>query len=191
MDLSVVTICFALVFLGELPDKTMFANLVMATHGQPGRVWLGAAAAFVVHAAIAVSLGVALVDAVPRKALQVVVALTLAGAAAYAWREAGRAEAALARSEGQRHGAVVTAFVVIFVAEWGDLTQILTADLAARYHSPLAVGTAAVLALWSVAGIAVLTGHALARRLKVTTIRKLTAVVLVALAVLAGWQAAR
>ena len=34
---------------------------------------------------------------------------------------------------------MVTAFLVIFLAEWGDLTQILTANLAAHYHDPLSV----------------------------------------------------
>ncbi len=46
----------------------------------------------------------------------------------------------------------MTAFLVFFVAEWGDLTQILTANLAARYHSALSVGLGATLALWAVAG---------------------------------------
>ena len=44
-----------------------------------------------------------------------------------------------------------TGFAVILVAEFGDLTQIATATLAARYHDPLSVGVGAVLALWAVA----------------------------------------
>ena len=40
----IALVCFAVIFLGELPDKTMFANLVMATRGRPGQVWLGAVA---------------------------------------------------------------------------------------------------------------------------------------------------
>ena len=50
-----------------------------------------------------------------------------------------------------RHGVVVTAFIVIFLAEWGDLTQILTANLAAKYGSPLSVGVGSLLALFAVA----------------------------------------
>ena len=88
-------------------------------------------------------------------------------------------------------GAVVTAFVVIFLAEWGDLTQIVTADLAAKYHSPLSVATGAILALWAAAGVAVLGGQALARLVKVATIRRVTAAVLVVLAGFSLWSAAR
>jgi putative Ca2+/H+ antiporter (TMEM165/GDT1 family) len=71
----------------------------------------------------------------------------------------------------------------------GDLTQILTANLAARYHSPLSVGTGALLALWLVAAIAVISGTGLPRFLKVATIRKVTVVVLLVLLVLAGYSA--
>jgi Ca2+/H+ antiporter, TMEM165/GDT1 family len=77
------------------------------------------------------------------------------------------------------------------LAEWGDLTQILTANLAAHYHSPLSVGVGSVLALWSVAAIAVIGGQGLLRFINIKTLRIVTAVVLVALAGLAGWEALR
>jgi Ca2+/H+ antiporter, TMEM165/GDT1 family len=63
------------------------------------------------------------------------------------------------------------------LAEWGDLTQILTANVAARYHSPLSVGIGAVLALWAVAGIAVIGGQGLLRYINIRTLRIVTAVV--------------
>ena len=75
-----------------------------------------------------------------------------------------------------------TAFVVIFLAEWGDLTQILTANLAAKYHDVWAVGVGSVLALWAVAGVAVVGGRTLLRAVNVSTVRKVTAVVLLGLA---------
>jgi putative Ca2+/H+ antiporter (TMEM165/GDT1 family) len=78
---------------------------------------------------------------------------------------------------------------VIFLAEWGDLTQILTANLAAHYHSAISVGVGAVLALWSVALVAVLGGKGLLRRLNVTTLRRVTAAVLFVLAGITGWSA--
>jgi putative Ca2+/H+ antiporter (TMEM165/GDT1 family) len=84
----------------------------------------------------------------------------------------------------------VTAFLVIFLAEWGDLTQILTANLAAHYHNPFSVGVGAVLALWAVAALAVIGGQSLLRYINLFTIRIVTAVVLVALAGWAAWNAA-
>ena len=191
VDLYVALICFPVIFIGELPDKTMFASLVMSTQGRPRYVWLGAAGAFVVHVAIAVTVGVAIFALLPKAAVDAIVAAMFLFGAAYAWRESGEEEGAAAAASAERsnHGVVLTAFVVIFLAEWGDLTQILTANLAARYHSPLSVAVGAVLALWLVAAIAVASGQALLKYVKVATIRKVTAVVLVLLAGYVIWSA--
>ena len=182
MDAQVALICFPLIFLGELPDKTMFANLVMATKGHPVQVWLGAAAAFVLHVAIAVTIGVALFAVLPHRAIEGVVAAMFVAGAVYAWREGRNAHDEGALPATSRRSAAVTAFVVIFLAEWGDLTQILTANLAAKYHELLAVGMGSVLALWAVAGIAVVGGRTLMRFVNVATVRKVTAVSLFGLA---------
>ena len=88
-------------------------------------------------------------------------------------------------------GVVVTAFIVIFVAEWGDLTQILTANLAAKYGSPLSVAVGSVAALWAVAGLAVTSGRTVLRFVSVRRVRQFTAVVLLGLAVYEVWSAAR
>jgi Ca2+/H+ antiporter, TMEM165/GDT1 family len=189
VDPYVALICFPVIFLGELPDKTMFASLVMATKGRPGQVWLGAAAAFVVHVAIATTVGVALFAVLPHRAVNAVVAGMFVLGAAYAWREGTKAEDEGPQPEVSKHGAVLTAFIVIFLAEWGDLTQILTANLAAHYHSPLSVGVGATLALWAVAGLAVIGGQSLLRVINIKTVRYVTAVVLVVLAGLAAWEA--
>jgi putative Ca2+/H+ antiporter (TMEM165/GDT1 family) len=79
--------------------------------------------------------------------------------------------------------------LVIFLAEWGDMTQILTANLAAHYHSPLSVGVGAVLALWAVAALAVIGGQSLLRSINIRTVRYVTAAVLLVLALLAAFEA--
>ncbi len=191
MNVAVVLAVFPVIFLGELPDKTMFASLVMATRGRPLQVWIGAAGAFVVHAAIATTVGVGLFHLLPHRVVDGVVAALFLFGAAYAWREAGKDETELIRHEAAAHTVVTTSFVVIFVAEWGDLTQILTANLAAHYHSPLSVGAGAVAALWSVAAIAVVGGQGLLRWVDIATVRRVTAVVLLALTGYAVWSAVR
>ncbi len=182
---------FPVIFLGELPDKTMFASLVMATWARPFLVWLGAAAGFLVHVVIATTLGVALFALLPHRVVEALVAVMFLVGAAFAWREAKKGDEEVVEEAPSKHGAVVTAFAVILVAEWGDLTQILTANLAARYHSALSVGVGATLALWAVAGIAVASGQTLLRFVNVITIRKVTAVVLVALAIYSAYSAIR
>ena len=191
MHLNIALICFPVIFVGELPDKTMFASLVMATRGRPRQVWLGAAAAFTVHVVIATTAGVALFAVLPKRAVDGVVAALFLVGALYAWREGSKDEEELAEEEASKHSVIGTAFIVIFLAEWGDLTQILTANLAAKYHSPLSVGIGSILALWAVAGIAVVSGQTLLRFINVSTIRKVTAVMLVLLAAYTGWSALR
>jgi Ca2+/H+ antiporter, TMEM165/GDT1 family len=122
----------------------------------------------------------------------VVAAMFLVGAV-LAWREAAKEsenEEIVAREAATHRRIAVTAFLVIFLAEWGDLTQILTANLAAHYHDPLSVGVGALVALWAVAGLAVVSGQTLLRVVNISTIRIVTAVVLVALAGWAAWGAA-
>jgi putative Ca2+/H+ antiporter (TMEM165/GDT1 family) len=191
VNLYIAAICFPVIFIGELPDKTMFASLILATKGKPRQVWIGAAGAFTVHVVIAITIGVALFAILPKRAVDGVVAALFLAGAVYAWREGTRDETDLATKEASSHGAVLTAFIVIFIAEWGDLTQILTANLAARYHSPLSVGAGCLLALWVVAAVAVASGQTLLRFVKVATIRKVTAVVLVGLAAYTAVAAAR
>jgi putative Ca2+/H+ antiporter (TMEM165/GDT1 family) len=192
MDLYIAAICFPVIFLGELPDKTMFASLLLATRGRPVQVWLGAAAAFAVHVAIAVTAGVALFALVPHRYLELVVACLFAAAAVYAWIEGTRGGEDLhSKIPKSRHGAMLTAFAVIFVAEWGDLTQVLTANLAARYHAPFAVAVGSLLALWAVAALAIVGGQTLLRFVSIHTIRKVTAVVLLCLAGYTAWAALR
>jgi putative Ca2+/H+ antiporter (TMEM165/GDT1 family) len=198
VHLSFVLAVFPVIFLGELPDKTMFASLVLATRGRPLAVWIGAASAFCVHVVIAVTVGVLLFRIVPHRALEGVVAAIFFVGGVLAIREAVRegrkvasTTALVAKELDSGRRTVATAFVVIFVAEWGDLTQILTANLAARYHSPFSVGLGALAALWTVAAIAVIGGKGMPRFLSVVAIRRVTAVVLFVLAGYSAWIAIR
>ena len=102
-----------------------------------------------------------------------------------------REENLVERETASHRRIALTAFLVIFVAEWGDLTQILTANLAAHYHDPFSVGVGALLALWAVAGLAVVSGQSVLRVVNLATVRIVTAVVLTGLAGWAAWEAAR
>lgn len=181
---------FPLVFLGELPDKTMFASLLLASRGRPLAVWCGAALAFITHVVIAVSVGVGLFHLLPHRAVDALVAVLFAVGAALAFLESEdeqiqAAEAVVAETALRVHRVIGTAFVVIFVAEWGDLTQVLTANLAARYHSPLSVGLGAALALLSVSAIATFSGKQLVRVLPGALLRRITGIACSIFAVIA------
>ncbi|GGX61286.1 hypothetical protein GCM10010510_02050 [Streptomyces anandii JCM 4720] len=82
-----------------------------------------------------------------------------------------------------------TGFTLILVAEFGDLTQIMTANLAARYDDPVSVGLGAVLALWAVAGLGIVGGKALMKRVPLGLITKIAALLMVGLGVWSLYEA--
>lgn len=110
MNFAIAATVFPIIFLGELPDKTMFASLVMSPRGKPFSVWLGAAAAFVVHATIAVTVGVALFHLLPHRELDGAVCLMFIIGALLALREAAkeRLEKSLVQREVASNRRVVT-----------------------------------------------------------------------------------
>jgi putative Ca2+/H+ antiporter (TMEM165/GDT1 family) len=190
---AIILAVFPVIFIGELPDKTMFASLVLASRGHPRSVWIGAAGAFLVHVVIATTVGVGLFAVLPHRGVEgFVTAMFLLGAL-LAFRESrNEDEVALVEREARTHRKVAaTAFAVIFVAEWGDLTQILTANLAAHYHAPLSVGIGATLALWAVAGIAVISGRGVIARISVRRVRQATGIILLLLAAISAWSVLR
>jgi len=177
---------FALIFVAELPDKTMIATLIMGSRYRPVLVWIGATAAFTIHAAIAVLAG-RLLALLPHAWVEGVTALLFAGGAAYLLfvpeekEEEEGAEEVEAAPAGLRP--IATAFAVIFVGEFGDLTQILTANLAAKYHEPWSVFIGAVAALTAVGALGAFGGRALLRVLPLGVIRKAGGVLLAGFAI--------
>jgi putative Ca2+/H+ antiporter (TMEM165/GDT1 family) len=150
---------FGVVFLAELPDKTALAALVLATRHKPLAVLLGAALALTIQSVVAVGAG-HLISLLPQRPVHIFAGALFLVSAVVMWRRREDADEATARDgdTGFWHSLWLV-FGVVFVAEWGDLTQLATAALAARYRSPLLVFGAATAALWVVAAIAVFVGH--------------------------------
>ncbi len=183
---GIVVTVFALVFVAELPDKTMIATLIMGSRYRPVLVWLGATLAFGIHATIAVAIGQVL-QLLPHRWIEAVTTLLFAAGAVYLLvvpeKEAEEEGEKEADSAGVGMKTVGTAFVVIFVGEFGDLTQILTANLAAKYHQPLSVLVGAFAALTSVAALGAFVGRGLLRYLPLVVIRRVGGVLLAGFAI--------
>ena len=186
MQFSLILGVFALIFVAELPDKTMIATLILGSRNRPVLVWIGATAAFGIHVGIAVLAG-RLLALLPHRWVELVTALLFAGGAAYLLlvSEAEEEEEGLEDVEAAPGGLrpIATAFVVIFVGEFGDLTQILTANLAAKYHQPLSVFIGAFAALAAVAALGAFGGRALLKVLPLAVIRKAGGILLAGFAI--------
>lgn len=190
ISLTVLGVVFGVVFLAELPDKTALAGLMLGTRYRASYVFVGVAAAFTVHVVLAVAAG-SVLTLLPHRLVQGFVGLLfLAGAAMLLFKrpddEDDQAKAPADQSFWKVAG---SGFSLILVAEFGDLTQIMTANLAARYDDPLSVGLGAVLALWAVAGIGILGGRALMRYVPLRLITRVAALLMLALAALSLYEA--
>ena len=197
MDLLVILTVFGVVFLAELPDKTALASLVLGSRYRPLHVFVGTAAAFLVHVVIAIAAG-SLLTLLPSRVLHAVVgALFLMGAILLLRGRHGEEEeedeqlelkgdkpATFRRVAGMSFG-------VILVAEFGDLTQIVTANLAAKYHDPISVGIGATLGLWAVAGLAIVGGRGLLKVVPLTVVTRVAAAIMGVLAVFSIVEAIR
>jgi putative Ca2+/H+ antiporter (TMEM165/GDT1 family) len=180
---TVAAVVFGVVFLAELPDKTALAGLMLGTRYRASYVFAGVAAAFAVHVVLAIAAG-SVLALLPHRLVQGIVGvLFLTGAAILLLKKDDGGEEEIKAPADQSFWKVAgSGFSLILVAEFGDLTQIMTANLAARYDDPLSVGVGAVLALWAVAAIGILGGRTLMRFVPLRLITKVAAVVMLALA---------
>ncbi|MDT0266757.1 TMEM165/GDT1 family protein [Streptomyces sp. DSM 44915] len=187
-------VVFGVVFLAELPDKTALAGLVLGARFRASYVFAGIAAAFAIHVALAVAAG-SVLTLLPQRPLQAVVGVLFLGGALLLFREsrknpeAEEAESVRTPASTSFWRVAGSGFMLILVAEFGDLTQIMTANLAARYDDPLSVAVGAVLALWAVAGVGVLGGKALMKRVPLRVISRVAALLMLVLAGFSFYEA--
>jgi putative Ca2+/H+ antiporter (TMEM165/GDT1 family) len=178
--LGLVLSVYGVVFVAELPDKTALAALVLASRNAPFPVFLGTAAALTVQSVVAVAAG-QLVSLLPPRAVHMTAGAVFLLSAVVMWLRKADDDGpdATAEKPGFWRAAWLV-FVVVFIAEWGDLTQIATAALAARYAAPVAVFLGATAALWSVSAIAVFIGHRAGKLLSPRVTQKVAAVLFAA-----------
>jgi Ca2+/H+ antiporter, TMEM165/GDT1 family len=199
MSLVIAATAFVLIFPIELPDKTFIATLVLATRYRPLPVWIGVSTAFLVQTVVAVTLG-GLIGRLPRTPVEVFAALMFLMGGVILLRGAGKADAEKAETEQEFeaktrtgiHGwkVVGASFLVLFVAEWGDLSQLLTAGMVVKYGDPVSVGVGAFFALATVSALGAVLGRTLLRWIRLATIRRVggaVCIVLAAVSLLQAW----
>ncbi|HEY1643534.1 MAG TPA: TMEM165/GDT1 family protein [Streptosporangiaceae bacterium] len=187
---------FGITFLAELPDKSLFASLVMSTRYRRLPVWAGAAAGFAVHVGIAITAG-QLLTLLPHAVLESVIAALFLAGAGYLLISSLRSDHDGADADAARQGGgqlsflrvAATSFGIIFLSEWGDITQITTANLAARYADPLAVAAGAILGLWAVTAVAVNVGSKSLNLIPMAWVQRITGTILLGFGIYSVVQA--
>ncbi len=197
MDLTTIAVVFGSIFVVELPDKTFIAALVLSTRYRPLAVWLGVGLAFGVQTLVAVTVG-ALATLLPEGVVKgVAIAIFLIGAFLLL-RTAPGADAAEKEQEEEYARAsvedrsflkaAVASFLVLFAAEWGDLSQLLTITFVGRYHDHVNVFIGAWAALLVVSGLAVIAGRVLLRSMRLSLLHYIGAGVCLLLAAVTAYE---
>lgn len=184
MNFVVAATTLALVIPAELPDKTFISSLLLSSRNRPLPVWLGTALALTVQAAIAVAAG-RLIELLPKTTVRAVVAALFLAGALYLLLVPERSEERRGRELADAEGRVtpswrvfLTTFTIIALAEFGDITQVLIANLTARYKSPLSVFVGASVGFWIVAGVGVLAGRTITKYVPLGLVRRLSGLAL-------------
>jgi putative Ca2+/H+ antiporter (TMEM165/GDT1 family) len=181
---------FALIFVAELPDKTAFATLLLSTRGNPWAIFVGVAAAFLVQSVVAVVFG-SVFTHLPQNWVHLAAGVLFLAFAFFMWRrdepemkkDAADSVESKPKSGKEMTGfgpTVWTSFLLIFIAEWGDLTQLATASLVARTGETITIFVAAVLALWTVTALVIVVGNRAAKVINPLLLQKIAAVAFVA-----------
>jgi putative Ca2+/H+ antiporter (TMEM165/GDT1 family) len=197
VSLTALVLTFAAIFVVELPDKTFIAALVLSTRYRGLHVWIGVGLAFLVQTLIAVTVGKA-VTFLPEDLVRTIAGLIFLAGAVILLREAPRADAEEAETEEEFEAkatvnktgfaAVLASFLVLFAAEWGDLSQLLTISLVGRYDDPVGVFIGAWGALLAVSGLAVVSGRFLLRHVRLSVIHYVGAGVCLVLAGITAYE---
>jgi putative Ca2+/H+ antiporter (TMEM165/GDT1 family) len=194
MDISVIVVVFVVIFISELPDKSLLSSLILSSRYPARYVWLGAATAFLIHVLIAVSIGKVL-GLLPHNLLEAIVALIFLGGALILFFGKHGVDDDIQKNS--KHVEKTfnawklysAAFGITFLGEWGDITQITTINYEAHYHMPWSVGVGALLALWSVTALAVIFGAKVVNFVPTKVLQRVSAAILFCFAIISAYQA--
>ena len=197
MDLTAFAVTFGTIFLVELPDKTFIAALVLSTRYRPLLVWIGVGLAFLVQTLVAVLAGKAATLLPDTLIAGVTIVIFLAGAIIL-FRTAPGADKGEQQTESEYAAKATTpktgfkviaaSFLVLFAAEWGDLSQLLTINMVARYDDHVSVFLGAWGALLVVSGLAVLSGRWLLRKMRLSLLHYIGSTVCLSLACFTAYE---
>ncbi len=191
MDLTILLTTFGIIFLAELGDKTQLTAMALAVRFPWVKTFIGIAAAFALLNLGAVVLGKVLFDFLPLFWIEMASAamFLLFGITTLRGKGFDPEEEATQEKRFGRKGAVVTSFLMIFLAEMGDKTQLVTASLAARHDAPLAVFAGSTLALWTVSLLGIFAGRKLSRFVPLSYIHMAAGSLFIVFGAVIIWQA--
>ncbi len=191
MDIAIFFSTFAIIFLAELGDKTQLTAMALAVRFPWAKTFLGIATAFAVLNLGAVAAGRLLFDLLPIFWIKLVSAglFLFFGVVTLFAKKFDDDEEESREKRFRAKGPFMTSFLMIFLAEMGDKTQLVTASLSAQHDAPLTVFAASTLALWLVSLLGIFAGRQLNRFVPPSRIHKAAGLLFIAFGAMAAYQA--
>jgi putative Ca2+/H+ antiporter (TMEM165/GDT1 family) len=185
--LSISLSTFTLIALAEVGDKSQLVCMTLAARHRHWPVILGATTAFIALNALAVLFGAGVAAWVPERVTAGLVAVLFGAYGIHALYKQDDSESGdVAEMSG--HSIFLTTLLLIFVAEFGDKTQIAVAGLAGGFD-PLPVWLGATAALVMVSALGVWAGRTVLQRLPLLLLHRISGGVFLLFAALATWRA--
>lgn len=181
---------FLLIFAAEIGDKSQLVCMVMAARHRPLPVMVGSVLAFLVLNTMAVIFGAALANWIPEVMVYAVVTVLFLVFGIQAMRAEEQPDRECASPPSGR-GIFLATFALIFVAEFGDKTQLAVVGLSSA-SIPLAVWAGATAALILTSALGIWAGCTVLQRIPITMLHRVSGVFFIILALFAAvqtWQA--
>ena len=183
MNFVTVLTVFVIIFVAEIPDKTMVSSILLGSKYNGLLVWLGAAFAFAIQVTISVTVGT-VITLIPHNILEGIIAAVFLAGGIYLIltnekEQIEEGEKLAQTPKKHMRKVLLTSFGVTFLGEFGDLTQIATINLEAKYHQALSVALGAFLGLVAVVSIGIIGGKSLLKVLPTNRIRKLAGIIFI------------
>lgn len=164
---------FLLIFSAALPGRTTFVLILLGSSTKHRIVMLGSLPAFFIQCMIAVVAGQAL-KILPLHWVQIGAGTLFLYFAAKFWKESRSIASPTSKRLNRSIGSI---FLLIFIAELGDVSQLAIASCAARSPSPWGVLCSSILAMSLIAFIAVYAGRLLTNVVRAATLQKVAALI--------------
>ncbi|PTN39052.1 TMEM165/GDT1 family protein [Desulfonatronum sp. SC1] len=177
---------FLLIFAAEIGDKSQLVCMVLAARHRALPVMVGSVSAFIVLNTLAVVFGAAIANWIPEAMVYGVVAVLFLIFGVQAMRVEAEPDRECATPP-SGHGIFWATFALIFVAEFGDKTQLAVVGLSST-SIPLAVWIGATAALIVTSGLGIWAGCTVLQRIPITVLHRISGVFFIVLALFAAVQ---
>ncbi|WP_407409758.1 TMEM165/GDT1 family protein [Acinetobacter sp.] len=174
----------AIVALAEMGDKTqLLALLLAARYQKPVPILIAILLATIINHGLSAALGQWVTTVMSPEILLWIISLGFIGMALWMLVPDELGDETESINKWQRYGVFGATFILFFLAEIGDKTQIATVALAARFDSLVWVMLGTTLGMMLANAPAVFIGNKLADKLPISLIHKVSAVIFLSIGI--------